>query len=263
MDKEPFTDSHAHLSYVLERQGRDIFSQIVDAYGQCGSALILDPGVDPDDFPARKELFKAYPFIKLAAGIWPDGRWMKSPEKALAMLEASARDPQCLAIGECGLDYHWMNGSEEEQEKLFRLQAELAVSLRKPLIVHSRDAFEPTLKIVSDYSEQIPVLIHCFGYDADAADAFIKTGCWVSFAGNLTYRKADALREAIKRAPMERLLLETDSPYMNPEPGRGRPSSPLDIERTYRVAAREIGVTVDELRLIVRKNLGVFLGTEA
>ena len=255
------TDSHAHLSYVLERMGPGYLERIESAYRE-GFALILDVGVEFDDFPARKAKFGSLPFVRLAAGIWPDTASMKSVEERVAVLEGFIRDPACAALGECGLDYHWMHGTREEQAALFRAQADLALRYSKPLIVHSRDAHEDTLAIVRTISDKVPVIIHCFGYGPEAARTYLDAGCFISFAGNISYKKSDALRAACRIVPDERLLLETDAPYMCPEPRRGKDSSPLDIERTYELVAKSLrGVSVEALAETVSKNLNGLLFT--
>lgn len=268
------TDTHAHLSYVVERLGPAALDGISAAYGAAGRPgdgggsgddswrpFILDPGVDYDDFPGRKAAFGGLPFARLAAGIWPDAESMpaRAREERLAVLATHARDPACVAVGECGLDYHWMNGTEEEQAALFAAQAELAASLGKPLIVHSREAHADTLAIVRTTAERVPVVIHCFGYDEAACRDYLAAGCYVSFAGNLTYKKSSDLRAACAIVPADRLLLETDAPYMCPEPRRGRDSTPLDIARTYALAAELRGTGVAELARAVTENaLAIF-----
>jgi len=252
-------DTHAHLSYVVERKGAAFLEDIAAAYSG-RDAFILDPGVDYDDFAARKAAFGGLPFVRLAAGIWPDTASMTDVPARIAVLEGFVADEACVAVGECGLDYHWMNGTREEQETLFRAQAELALKHAKPLIVHSRNAHEDTLAIVSEFAGKIPVIIHCFGYDEAAALAYAARGCMVSFAGNLSYKRSDDLRAACCAVPDESLLLETDAPYMCPEPLRGRDSSPLDIVRTYVLAAELRGTSIDELADLVTHNARAVFG---
>lgn len=251
MPEPAYTDTHAHLSYVLERQGRASLDGVLERYAG-SDALILDPGVEPGDLAARKALLGDYPFVRFAAGIWPDTR--VNARDAIEAFARDARDPACVAIGECGFDYHWMHGSVAEQEALFRAQAELALAQGKPLIVHSRDAYADTLRVARDYASRIPVIIHCFGYGPKEANAFVEAGCYVSFAGNLSYKKSAGLREACALVPDCRLLLETDSPYMNPEPSRGKPSSPLDIARTYALAAQLRGTQPHVLAALISAN---------
>jgi TatD DNase family protein len=201
----------------------------------------------------------------MAAGVWPSAEALARPADALAALEASAAEAEALgspvaAIGEGGLDYHHMNGERDAQIELFSGQIALAARMRLPLIVHSRDAFADTLAALSGARLSTPVIIHCFGYGPDEARAFLDLGCHLSFAGNLTYKKADALRAACALAPADRILVETDSPYMCPEPRRGRPCTPLDVGRTYAAAAAIRGVAAGELAGTVSANLAELLG---
>lgn len=254
-----YTDSHAHLSYVAERLGEAEIERVAAAYEGSG-ALILDPGVELGDFKERKARFGRYDFVRLAAGVWPDPTPFQSIDEALAALELELRDAACAAVGECGLDYRWNRGGPEAQERLFRGQAELASSYGKLLIVHSREAYEDTLRVVKLYARRVPTLLHCFGYGAEEAIAFLQAGCYISFAGNLSYAKAEPLRQALALTPGDRLLLETDAPYMNPMPRRGKDSSPLDIGRSYETAAGIRGVGAQDLQASVAENLKILLG---
>jgi len=247
------TDTHAHLSFVAERGPDDILGRVADAYNRSG-AMILDPGVEYDDFAGRVAAFGHLPFVRFAAGIWPDSDSLADIERRVQVLEQAVADPRCVAVGECGLDYHWMHGSVEQQTALFGAQAELAIRYRKPLIVHSREAHVDTLHMVRPMAGKIPVIIHCFGYDEDAAHDYVAAGCWVSFAGNITFKNAQPLRDACAVVPAERLLLETDSPYMCPEPLRGRNASPLDIGRTYAVCGTVRNTSTPVLAALVAAN---------
>ena len=253
------TDTHAHLSYVADRLGSKVLQDIDEAYRDSG-AMILDPGVDFDDFPRRQADFGALPYVRLAAGIWPDADSMKDVETRVGFLEEQLRLPECVAVGECGLDFHWMNGSEQEQAHLFAAQIDLAVRYNKPLLVHTRKAHNATLGLVKEVAAKIPVIIHCFGYDAEEAKAYLQAGCYLSFAGNITYKNAEDLRRACLVTPLERLLLETDAPYMCPSPRRGRPSSSLDIGYTYQFVASLRGLNLPELTKAVAVNSAKLFG---
>ena len=264
-----FTDTHAHLALVAEELGPAALDSVLAAYaaawdeaareGRAGPFLV-DPGVDADDLGRRRALLGAPPFLRLAAGVWPSAEALAAPAAALAALEAAMAEAEAsgrpaAAVGEGGLDYYHMNGPREAQLELFAGQIALAERLGLPLIVHSRDAFADTRDAIAGSRLSTPVIVHCFGYGPDEARAFLDLGCYLSFAGNLTYKKADALRAACSFAPADRLLLETDSPYMCPEPRRGRPSTPLDIERTYAIAAAARGACVEELVEMVSANV--------
>jgi TatD DNase family protein len=266
------TDSHAHLSYIVEELGQSVLDAVLAAYAEAWSAaelegrpgpLLLDPGVDPGDLAARLGLLSSAgslpPFLRLAAGVWPSGPSLAAPAASLEALmlsvEAAGRAGfRPAAIGEGGLDYHHMDGSREAQAELFEGQLALASRLGLPMIVHSRDAAADTLSLVLAARPSSPVIIHCFGYGREEAGAFLDAGCWISFAGNLTYKGSLALREACALVPADRLLLETDAPYMNPVPRRGRGATPLDVERTYALAAELRGVEIRELAETVSRN---------
>jgi TatD DNase family protein len=252
------TDTHAHLSIVERQLGSSTISDIERAYalkpGETHSSFILDPGTEPDDFSVRKNQYGDLSFVRLAAGIWPGEKPIKNPIPALEALERAVRDPECAAVGECGLDYHWMHGTKQAQRDLFSAQISLARTYKKPLIVHSRDAASDTLDILKTEGQGVRIILHCFGYDAENAKKFLDAGCWISFAGNITYKKAESLRDAAAIIPLDRLLLETDSPYMTPEPHRGRPCTPLDIRATYELVAKLKRIDLYDLAKTVTSN---------
>jgi len=272
------TDSHAHLSLVREELGDEGLASVLAAYSEAWSAcdkegrpgpLVLDPGVEPGDLASRLELLGKEgvlpPFLRLAAGIWPSAESLASPGTSLAALEASigaahARGFRVAAVGEGGLDYHHMDGSKAAQAELFEGQIALAASLRLPLIVHTRDAAADTFGLLASARTTSPVIIHCFSYGLEEARSFLDLGCWISFAGNLTYKGSAALREACAFVGRDRLLLETDSPYMNPMPRRGKAATPLDVERTYRLAAELRGEAVEALAETVSRNARSLFG---
>lgn len=273
-----FTDSHAHLSLVAEELGRETLSALLGDYARAWSEaelrdgsgpIILDPGVEPGDLGPRLELLGGPrglpPFIRLAAGIWPSPESLASPKDSLrsleaAIAEAASRGIRVAAIGEGGLDYHHMDGPAEAQAALFEGQLSLAARMRVPMIVHSRDAAADTLALIEGARILSPVIIHCFSYGGDEARAFLDLGCWLSFAGNLSYKGSEALRTACALVPQERLLLETDSPYMNPVPRRGKSATPLDVERTYSLVAELRGIGVPELAETVSRNAHMLFG---
>lgn len=288
MRETVFTDSHAHLPDVAVRLGGAGLATLFEDYAAaCGARaagalgpgtaaaagpLLVDIGTEAGDFAARLALLGRHEFLRYSLGVWPGRDALAGPAASLASLEASlaAAGGDAAAIGECGLDYHHMEGSREAQLALFEGQVALAVRQGLPLIVHSREAFEDTFAVVSRLRDggyrgaggseagadrpDPPVVIHCFGYGPEEAAGFLGLGCYVSFAGNVTYKKADALREALMLVPRDRLLLETDSPYMNPEPLRGRPCSPQDIARTYAFAATLRGEEEASLAAAVTAN---------
>ena len=291
-----FTDTHAHVEKFAESLGEDAAGEILGAYSRSWAdghdskagalavatteapALLLDPGTDVDDL-VRRALLAARllglpcdadgrialpPWFHLGAGVWPGRPALDDPGAAVETLRASIAEAALLgvrisAVGECGFDFHHMEADEKTQLRLFSAQIELARESRLPLLVHSRDAARATLEALGDSPRDIPVIIHCFGYGPEEARAFLDAGCHLSFAGNLTYKKSESLREALALVPEDRLLLETDAPYMNPEPRRGKASSPLDVARSYEKAAILRGTAATELAARVSVNaFGIF-----
>jgi len=239
--------------------GKAAMDRVAEAYSQAWTAsedgsgmpgeapFILDIGTDPGDLGLRLRTWGSLPFVRFSAGLWPGRAALDSPQIALAALKADLDAGNCSALGECGLDYHHMEAAEKTQMALFQAQAEMAAERGMSLVVHSREAYADSLAIVSEVTSSIPVIIHCFGYGPREAEGFLDAGCCLSFAGNLCYRSAEALREALALTPLERLLLETDAPFMNPPPLRGKPSTPLDLLRTLQEAARIRGDDAEDL----------------
>lgn len=253
-----YTDSHAHLLHVAERLGDAVLEEVMGAYAAVSEAagaasvasqgaasgagaFILDIGTEPGDLAPRLARLGKRPYLRFSAGLWPGKAVFDDPARSLAALEADLATGACSALGECGLDYHHMEAEPSVQRALFEAQALMAVEAGLPLVVHSRDAFLDTLGVVAEVAGAVPVVIHCFGYGPAEAERFLAAGCLLSFAGNLTYKSSGALREAFASVPEDRILFETDSPYMNPMPLRGRPSTSLDIGRTIEVAAAFAG----------------------
>jgi TatD DNase family protein len=275
-----FTDTHAHLAQVAELLGTEALAGLLEDYAEAAASaaregrappLLLDIGTQPRDLPERMALLEtAEPgsrsaFLRFSAGVWPSEENLASPSKSLELLEAAIAGAEGVgrkvaAIGEGGLDYHYEAGGAEAQAELFEGQLALASRLLLPMIVHSRDAAADTLALVGRARAPSPVIIHCFGYGPSEARAFLELGCWISFAGNLTYKGSEALRAACAAVPDDRFLLETDSPYMNPMPRRGKSATPADVERTYALAAGLRGTSVAELGETVSRNARLLFG---
>ena len=290
-----YTDSHAHLSSVAVELGEAALAGVLAAYARAWEAalpgipaaaaasrdpagvagtlppapLLVDIGTEPEDFAQRRALLVRLaggatlpPWLRMSLGVWPGREALAEPRTALERLSEAleAAGAEAAAIGECGLDYHHMDGSRAAQAELFEGQIGLARERGLALVVHSREAFEDTRDILRAARLASPVLVHCFGYGRKEAEAFLGLGAHLSFAGNLTYKKAEALREALAAVPAERLLLETDAPYMNPEPRRGRPSSPSDVVRSYEAAAALRGQAPEGLAASVAANARLLFG---
>jgi len=278
-----FSDTHCHLGTVASR-GENL-SELLRAMTSAGFRFALDIGTRPGDYAERRTQLAeaaggALPeFLHFSCGLWPDARTIADRDDSLTALERDIRDllssrPAYAALGECGLDRYWnganapglASSSAEDgpgttdiagEEELFGAQLVMARGYSLPAIIHSRDAFEPTLGCVRDAGWDRGV-IHCFSYGKAEARAFLDRGWYISFPGNVTWAKKEADRERIaslvRYVPRDRLLLETDAPYLAPAPHRGSTNTPLLIAHTYGLVASILDLDVGALAAIVEAN---------
>ena len=280
------TDTHCHLSYLGER-GLDL-SAVLEGAAEADFRLIIDAGTKCDDLPERRALVadalahipdaekkqKAAALIRYTAGIWPDPVAIANRENECRTLEKviaeslASNEPVC-ALGECGLDHHWNpsgadNRSEDDfspeilhgESEMFEMQIEFARRYSLPVMVHSRDAFEGTYDAIKNCGYDNGE-IHCFSYGIDEARAFLDRGWYIALGGAVTYTKKNKIEEMqklVRYIPSDRLLLETDAPYLAPVPERGKPNTPLLIKHTYAYIAQMRGETVESLAATVYNN---------
>ena len=260
-------DSHAHLDHTRFSEDRDL---VLARAWQAGVRTILSIGIGdgPSSMDGALRLAREYrdkpltPRIFATAGVHPQEA-ARCDTLALANLDALLDEPEVLACGEIGLDfYHAENPAVEVQRDAFRAQMELAESHGKPIVIHCRpgaafgaesDAWEQTLAMLEEHwkpSGPNPVLggiLHCFSGERGHAERALKLGFMISFAGNLTYPTAGALRETARALPTDRLLVETDCPFLAPMPERGRRSEPAMVVRTAETLAGLRGISPEEL----------------
>ena len=218
---------------------------------------------------------KARSFMYYSAGIWPDVDSIKDRENQMQILCSSIIPGSIIAVGECGLDHHWNPSGEDGrceedfdeqiyqgERELFEAQIELARELKLPVIVHSRDAFEDTLACIKNIGYDNGI-IHCYSYGIEEARAFLDRGWYIALGGGITYTKKsklDQMQELIRFIPSDRLLTETDAPYLAPVPFRGQPNSPVLVEHVFSFIAQTLGITVDALNELVDKNISELFG---
>ena len=212
-----FFDTHAH--YDDKAFAADREALLARLHGE-GVALVLDPGCDLASSRAALALAERFPFVYAAVGFHPEELEAYSEEAFQALLPL-VRAPKCVAVGEIGLDYYWDDSHKEEQRALFRRQIKLAMELDKPVIVHDREAHGDCLDIVRDYPG-LRGVFHCFSGSVEMAEELLKRGWYLGFDGPVTYKNARKALEVLEICPMDRLLLETDSPYLSPVPMRGK-----------------------------------------
>lgn len=228
-------DSHAHL----DGQGYDTDREaVLDRARAAGIAQIGNIFLGPEDFAARKALFAHRAEVFFLLGIHPCDGMQCTPDALDAMRAAFAQEPRLRAVGEIGLDFHWQDCPKELQYKAFTEQLALARSLDKPVVIHCREAEEEMLAVLEAQGMSgRPLLWHCFGGDPALARRVCAHGWHVSVPGPVTYKPNDALRAAVAVIPPERLMLETDCPYLSPVPRRGKRNEPAYSVFTARAVA--------------------------
>jgi TatD DNase family protein len=219
-------DSHTHL-HLCEPPDAELVEQAAEA----GVTRMVTVGTDGASCRAALAAAEDFPQVYAAVGRHPNAA-TGFDDADLAELEALAAHERCVAIGETGLDYYRDGAPREDQRRAFVAHIELARRVSKPVVIHTRDADEDTLEVLSEHAAGVRVILHCFSMAQRVEDCLAHEDWWLSFAGNCTYPKNDALMLAALRVPAERLLVETDAPYLAPQPRRGRPNSPALVAMT-------------------------------
>ena len=226
-------ETHAHYDdEQFDADRNELLSSLADG----GVGLVVNPSVTAENAKKVLAMAEKYPFFYAAVGVHPEN-CANYDENELAALRELAQHPKCVAIGEIGLDYYWEeNPPREFQQRVFREQMALARELHLPVIVHDREAHADSLTIVKEFPE-VKGVFHCYSGSAEMVREVMDVGFYVSFAGPLTFKNAVNLKEACKVVPADRILVETDCPYLSPEPVRGKRNEPHHVLHTAKVAA--------------------------
>jgi TatD DNase family protein len=246
-------DSHTHLD-----RGPAPEAELVSEARTAGLTRILTVGIDGPSRRAALAAAEAHEEVFAAIGHHPNDA-TGYDEAITRELRELAAHPRCLAIGETGLDHFRDSAPHADQERAFRAQIELARELRKPLVIHTRAADQDTIATLAEHAAGLEVVLHCFSMP-DRLDECLEHGWWVSFAGNVTYPKSEALADAAARVPIERLLVETDAPYLTPQALRRERNRPAYVVHTARFLAERRGIAYEELDAAVEANAARLLG---
>ena len=246
-------DTHAHLDACDEDAGK-----LLGRARAAGVTRVVTIGTGIDSCRAALAIADAHAGVTAALGVDPHQAATVEAERIDELRELFAR-PWAVAVGETGLDGHYGADTLPEQLRLFEAHLELAEALGLPVVIHSRAASVETAAALAPFPGT--VILHCFS-EPDLLDPALERGYYVSFAGNVTYPKADALREAAARVPADRILAETDSPYLAPQPVRGRRNEPANVTHTLAVLAAERGVTAADLERRIDENADRAFGLE-
>ena len=282
-----FSDTHFHFHHLVEERGLD-GAEILSELAERNTFFGFDIGTRSGDLENRRKIIeesishlpspeiqeKCRKMIFYSAGIWPDVNSIKNRAEEIKNLESQienfSKKDKIVAIGECGLDHHWnpsgADGRREEdfdksvyegERELFEMQLEFCKKLGLPVVVHSRDAFDETVDALRNMDFHNGI-IHCFSYDKNAARTFLDMGFYIAFGGAVTYTKKakmPEMAELLRFVPDDRILLETDAPYLAPVPHRGKTNTPVLIEETYKFIAEARGILAENLSLIVDGNI--------
>ena len=246
-------DSHTHLD-----RGPAPEAELVAAAREAGVGRILTIGIDADSRRAALAAAEQHDAVYAAIGHHPNHATGYTDAITEELRELAAH-PRCLAIGETGLDDYRDYAPRPDQERAFRDHIDVARELGKPLVIHTRAAEDDTIATLAGHADGLEVILHCFSMP-DRLDECVDRGWWISFAGNVTYPKAQDLAEAAERTPIDRLLVETDAPYLTPEPMRKHRNQPAYVVHTARFLAERRGVAYDELEAAVEANAARLLG---
>ena len=252
-----YFDTHAHYDDEAFDADRE---ELLAAMPENGVTRILIPGCDVKSSERAIALAKQFPHVVAAVGIHPEdlaGCREGDPERIAAL----ARSPECVAIGEIGLDYYWDDTRKEEQKALFRRQIEIALEREKPIIVHDREAHGDSLAIVREYPE-LRGVFHCFSGSVEMAEELLAMGWYLGFDGPVTYKNARKAPEVLAVCPLDRLLLETDSPYLSPVPMRGKRNDSRNLRFVAAKIAEIKGGTAEEIAQAAAENGKRLFGLE-
>jgi TatD DNase family protein len=247
-------DSHCHLTLCEPPSG-----ELVDAAASVGVRRLLTVGLGEESNPKVVELAEAHESVWAAVGRHPNSA-SGFDAAAAAAIEELAVHPRVAAVGETGLDYFRDGSPREDQRRAFEAQIEIARRVGKPVVIHMRDALEPTFAILREQADGVTVVLHCFSAGPDAIPEAVERGWICSFAGNVTYSSSVALREACRLVPDDLLLVETDAPFLAPQPVRGKPNAPANVVETAERVAEERGISYTELEALVDANAARVFG---
>ncbi len=246
-------ESHAHYDDKRFDPDRE---ELLSSMPEHGIETIINVGSDLEGVKKTLDLIQQYEYMYGAVGIHPS-EISDLNEEIYEWMQEKCSLPKVVAIGEIGLDYYWEKEEEERrnQRYWFCRQMELAREQNLPVILHSRDAAEDTLKLVQGiHGEQIPGVIHCFSYSTEMAKEYIKMGYYIGIGGVVTFKNSRKLKETVAQIPLEYILLETDCPYLSPEPERGKRNSSRNLVYVAEEIARIRGISYEEVTKATREN---------
>jgi len=244
-------ETHAHYDDKAFDEDRE---ELIGQLQPAGIGCVVNIGASLHSCQKTVELMEKHDFIYGAIGVHPSDT-AELNEENFAWLAEQCRHKKCVAVGEIGLDYYWDEPEREIQKEWFRRQLRLAKELGLPVVIHSRDAVQDTIEIMKEeHAEEIGGVIHCFAYTKETAQIFLQMGFCIGVGGVVTFKNGKKLKETVEEIPLERIVLETDCPYLSPEPNRGKRNSSLNLPFVVEQIAAIKGVSPEEVERVTYEN---------
>lgn len=255
-------DSHAHYDDEQYNEDRD---QLLAGMNRGGVEYVVNVGSSLDTVRTTVDIVNKYDFIYGSAGVHPEETYELTESDMIWLSEICKLD-KIVAVGEIGLDYHREDADRELQQKWFRRQLDIAVDLKLPVIIHSREAAKDTMDVLKEYQNRLREgdkgVIHCFSYTLETAREYINMGYYIGIGGVVTFNNAKKLKQVAASIPLDRIVLETDCPYLAPVPYRGKRNSSLNLPYVVDEIASLKGISRDEIINVTRNNALRMYGIE-
>lgn len=244
-------DTHTHLN---AEQFEEDYKEVIERAREAGVSKMVVVGFDQPTIKRAMALIEQYDELYASVG-WHPVDAIDLTEKDLEWIEALAKHPKVVALGEMGLDYHWDKSPVDIQKEVFRVQIQLAKKLKLPIIIHNREATQDIIQILDEEgAKDVGGIMHCFSADWEAAKHCLDMNFHISFGGPVTFKNAESTREVAKKIPFDRLLIETDCPYLSPHPFRGKRNEPARVRLIAEQLADLKGISLEELAQITTQN---------
>lgn len=251
-------DTHAHYD---DGQFEEDRNEILASMPELGVGTIVNVSATYESCERVIALAQKYPHVYAAVGIHPDEVGVLDDEKFAAMKKLFQKE-KVVAVGEIGLDYYWDNEPHEVQKEWFIRQLELAKELELPVLIHSREAAADTMYIMKTYAQGLSGVIHCYSYSKEMAEEYVKMGFYIGVGGVVTFKNAKKLKDVVEAIPLEKIVLETDCPYMAPEPYRGKRNQSSYLQYVAEKIAELKGISVEEVIAVTEANARKMYGLE-
>ena len=226
-----------------------------------GVGTIVDASATVDSWERVLELTRRYPFVYGMIGVHPDEVGDLNEEN-FARMEQLLHEEKVVAVGEIGLDYYWDKEQHEIQKEWFIRQLQLARKLNMPVNIHSREAAQDTMEIMKEHAADMKAIIHCYSYSKEMAEEYVKMGYLLGIGGVVTFKNAKKLKEVVKAVPLSHIVLETDCPYLAPEPNRGKRNASSNLIYVAQTIAELRGTTTEEVIAVTEENARKFYGLD-